>query len=156
MTRLVSFEFFPWQLESLRLFVYRKVREVHELVFHVGWLGPLVIVGAEASNAFIAQVHLERVDAPNQQVQPHIEFLVIDKQWILDVSLQEVLVFMGSLGQLIISLQQFYSSACLALARFGDEGLLFVLGYAILEFLNFLGQQEVVWKEVEVVGEEPL
>ena len=116
----------------------------------------LVVMSAEASQALVAQEGFHRVDAPNENVQPAVELLLVENERVIDVTLDEVFVVEGRLGQVTELLQQQDTVAAAALARLGDESLPGELAQMVLEVPHLIRQQEAVGHELVVDGEEAL
>lgn len=81
--------------ESLGVLVQREIGQVHVVVLDVVGIGLFVVVSAKAGQSFIAQVGFDRINSPNQYVEPAIELLLVENERIVHVTLDEVLVVEG-------------------------------------------------------------
>ena len=73
--------------EFLRILVQAVVGEVHVHVALVRLVWLLVVGGAQPNDAFVTEVCLQGVDPPNEDIQPDVKFLLVDKEWIVHIFL---------------------------------------------------------------------
>ena len=129
---------------------------MHIVIFNIMCIRLLVIMGAKSCQALVAQVGLHRVDTANQYVQSAVEFLLINDQRIVNITLDEVLVMEGGLGQVSELFEQDDAVTAAALRRLRDERLSRILPQVVLKIPNFIGQQETVRHKLVIDWEEPL
>jgi hypothetical protein len=73
----IGFKCFSRQFELSRLFVYRKVSEMHIVVFHILAAWFRIIMCAKASKSFVAKISIQRFQPSYKQIKPYVEFLVV-------------------------------------------------------------------------------
>lgn len=129
---------------------------MHIVIFNIMRIRLLVIMRAKSSQALVAQVGLHWVDTTNQHVQSAIEFLLVNDQRIVNITLDEILVMECGLGQVSELFEQDDTVASAALRRLGDECLSRILPQVVLKVPNFIGQQETVRHKLVIDWEEPL
>ena len=129
---------------------------MHIEVFDIVVIWLLVVVGAESSEAFVAEPGFDWVDSSYQDIESAVELLLVDDQRVVYVPLGQVLVVESRLGQVCKLLEQNDSITTSSFGRFSYESLPWVLSHMMFEISNFVWQQERVRHKFVVYGKESL
>jgi len=129
---------------------------VERRIAYSSWRGCRVTYGAEAGEAFVANVRFDRVDTFDNDVEADVKLFVVDYEWVLDVALHEVLVVVGVSRQVVEALNQRDALASAAFGRFTNKSLVGEVPHVLLKVFDLIRQQERVGHEPVVDGEEPL
>ena len=74
--------------------VNRVIRQVHVQVVEVGVIWWLIFFSSESCYPLLMNVDPKRVDSIEQDIDPKVEFEVVDQVWLVDVPLYDAsLVF---------------------------------------------------------------
>lgn len=137
-----------------RLFVERKVGQMHEHVLHILRIRLPIVLSAESGQSFVAQVRLNRIEALDQNVETQIEFLLVQENRRLDIPLhQQVRMMVGPqiLGYPLELVNQENTLATFSGIGFANEREFGVLLHVGLERASFFGQKEADRRETKLL-----
>ena len=119
--------------------------------------GLAVLRSAESSQPLISNecLHLVLVDTHDYNIDSEIKFKAINKQWIVNISLDHhsILIFCA-VRKLIQGMEERNIVSLLPGQRFGDVGNIWVLLLILLESVLVQWQREGRWNKVETMGVE--
>ena len=153
---LIILKLLAWCFESLGILVQREIRQMHVQIFDVVVIGFLVIVCAESCKTLVAEICFDWINASNEHVDTAVELLLVQNEWIVNVSLSQEFVMECWFWQICELLEQNDTVTSTPFRWFGNEGLSRVLPHMMLKISDLVGQQKRIRHELVINREKSL
>ena len=123
---------------------------MHEEIVQVAVVWSCVLLGGKPSKSFTEDENAKGVDSVDEHVNSEVKLEVVDKIWLVKVSLDDILLVVFEVNAVEVASKE-YASALARRCRLDDEGLCLLFGKLAFEVAQFVGQDPGLGRELELV-----